>query len=136
MTHDEDLKKQTRTALNLLGKYHKSLAGSIAACVMGVATAATFWGVLAPRFAQFDTGANAFAYQGVLTLPAGAREALGGLDVKSASVQGWAALAVVSVVSGLVASASEAVDLFGWDDNLTIPVLCGAGLWGFLSVFA
>ncbi|KAH8817480.1 duf1680 domain-containing protein [Xylogone sp. PMI_703] len=31
MTHDEALRKQTRTAVDLLGKYHKSLAGTIIA---------------------------------------------------------------------------------------------------------
>jgi diacylglycerol kinase (CTP) len=41
----------------------------------------------------------------------------------------------MSLASGVIASASEAIDVFGWDDNLTIPVLCGAGLWGFLRFF-
>jgi diacylglycerol kinase (CTP) len=41
----------------------------------------------------------------------------------------------MSLWSGLVASASEVVDLFGWDDNLTIPALSGLGIWGFLKVF-
>ncbi|CAI6314567.1 unnamed protein product [Periconia digitata] len=113
----------------------KSLAGSIAACVVGVITAAVFWGSIAPRFARYDTGENAFAYQGALTLPAKVRETLS-LDVASASVTGWWALGVVSLAAGLVASTSEAIDLFGWDDNLTIPVLCGAGLWAFLRGFA
>ncbi len=31
MTHDEALKKQTRTAVDLLAKHHKSLAGTIIA---------------------------------------------------------------------------------------------------------
>ncbi len=31
MTHDEALKRQTRTAVDLLGKHHKSLAGTIIA---------------------------------------------------------------------------------------------------------
>lgn len=48
---------------------------------------------------------------------------------------GWPALGIMSVWAGVVAAASEAVDLLGWDDNLTIPVLCGVGLWGFLKVF-
>lgn len=29
MTHDESLKKQTRTAVDLLARYHKSLSGTI-----------------------------------------------------------------------------------------------------------
>ena len=41
----------------------------------------------------------------------------------------------MSVVSGLVAAGSEFVDILGMDDNLTIPILSGIGLWGFLKVF-
>ncbi|KAF2874638.1 hypothetical protein BDV95DRAFT_604799 [Massariosphaeria phaeospora] len=112
----------------------KSLAGSIAACVTGIITAALFWGWLAPHMSFHDQGEHAFAFQGVLALPAQAREALG-LSVPQASISGYLALGVMSLSAGVIASASEALDLFGWDDNLTIPVLCGAGLWAFLKVF-
>ncbi|KAF2274684.1 uncharacterized protein EI97DRAFT_380934, partial [Westerdykella ornata] len=112
----------------------KSLAGTMAACVTGVITASLFWGWLGPLMASYNTGENSFAFQGVLALPSKAREALG-LSFSQASVGGYLALGAVSVWAGIVACASEAVDLFGWDDNLTIPVLCGAGLWGFLSIF-
>ncbi|KAJ4295172.1 Diacylglycerol kinase [Kalmusia sp. IMI 367209] len=112
----------------------KSLAGSIAACATGIITAALFWGWLAPIYAEYNTGENAFAYQGVLALPANARETLA-LSVAESSVTGYLELGAMSVWAGIVASASEAVDLFGWDDNLTIPALCGVGLWGFLRVF-
>ena len=112
----------------------KSLAGSIAAVVTGVLTAAMFWGWLGPLYSEYNTGVNAFAYQGVLALPARARESLG-LSFEQSSLTGYWALGAMSLVAGLVASASEALDLFGWDDNLTIPVLCSAGLWGFLKVF-
>lgn len=113
----------------------KSLAGSIAACVTGVVTAALFWGWLGPLYSDYNTGDNAFAFQGILALPAQAREVLH-LDVAQASLTGWLALGAMSVCAGIVASASEAIDLFGWDDNLTIPALCGAGLWAFTKVFA
>lgn len=113
----------------------KSLAGSIAACVTGVITAGLFWGWLGPLYAEYNTGANAFAFQGVLALPKQARDALG-WSVADSSISGYVALGAMSLWAGLVASASEAVDLFGWDDNLTIPVLCGVGLWGFTKVFA
>lgn len=108
----------------------KSLAGSLAACTVGIATALLFWGYVAPRCETLglatNTGVNAFAFQGHLALP----KALGG-----SVVSGPLALGIVSVWAGLVASASEAVDLFGWDDNVTIPILCGAGLVGFFKVF-
>lgn len=113
----------------------KSLAGSIAACITGIVTAAMWWGVLGPMFDQYNSGEHAFAFQDVLVLPTHVRHVFG-LSVAQASIGGYTALGVVSLWAGFVASASEALDLFGWDDNLTIPVLCGAGLWGFLKVFA
>ncbi|KAF2690056.1 hypothetical protein K458DRAFT_356567 [Lentithecium fluviatile CBS 122367] len=112
----------------------KSLAGSIAAVVTGIITAVVFWGWLGPLYSEYNTGSNSFAYQGVLTLPAKARESLG-LSFEQSSLTSYWALGAMSLVAGLVASASEAIDLFGWDDNLTIPILCSAGLWSFLKVF-
>ncbi|KAH4039016.1 hypothetical protein HBI38_106990 [Parastagonospora nodorum] len=112
----------------------KSLAGSLAAFATGIITAGLWWGVLGPMYAEYNTGEYAFAYQGALMLPAQAREMLG-VDTKHATITGYWALGAMSVAAGFIASVSEAIDLFGWDDNLTIPVLCGAGLWGFLRVF-
>lgn len=114
----------------------KSLAGSIAATVVGVTTAAIFYGALAPWIARsgYDTGENAFAFQGHLSLPESVMNTIG-WSKDTATISGGAALSVMSLAAGLIAAASEAVDLFGWDDNLTIPLLCGAGLWGFLRVF-
>ncbi|KAF2739660.1 phosphatidate cytidylyltransferase [Polyplosphaeria fusca] len=111
----------------------KSLAGSIAACLTGIITAGFFWGWLAP-FMSETQDQSVFAFQGVLALPPQARDSLG-LSLTQASVTGYLALGAMSVWSGIVASTSEAIDLFGWDDNLTIPVLCSVGLWGFLKVF-
>ena len=112
----------------------KSLAGSIAACVTGIITAAVWWGWLGPLYSEYNHGEHAFAFQGVLALPTQAREFLG-LSFTQASITNYWALGAMSIAAGIVASASEAIDIFGWDDNLTIPVLCGAGLWGFLKVF-
>ncbi|KAF2716969.1 hypothetical protein K431DRAFT_288975 [Polychaeton citri CBS 116435] len=113
----------------------KSLAGSIAAFTFGVGIAAGFWGWVAPATGHaYDTGINAFAYQGFLTLPKVLREPLG-LSIKQATIQGPAALGMVSIASGFIASVSEAIDIFGLDDNLTIPVLCGIGIGGFLWAF-
>jgi diacylglycerol kinase (CTP) len=113
----------------------KSFAGSIAACVTGVITAAVWWGWIGPLFSEYNYGEHAFAFQGVLTLPAQTRETLN-LSLGQASITGYLALGAVSVAAGVIASVSEALDVFGWDDNLTIPVLCGAGLWTFLKIFA
>ena len=108
----------------------KSLAGSAAAMVVGVLTAGMFYGWAVPTFG-YDEG---FMFTGTLTLPEVVREPLK-LTSEQGTVGGWVALGIVSLWSGLIASASEVVDIFGWDDNVTIPVLSGLGLWGFFKVF-
>jgi diacylglycerol kinase (CTP) len=113
----------------------KSLAGSLAAFAVGVITAALFWGYLAPRTGPFvDDGAWPFMFTGTLSLPAPIRDAVG-LTKAQGSIAGGLSLAVMSCWTGFVASTSEVVDLFGWDDNLTIPALSGLGIWGFLKIF-
>jgi len=115
----------------------KSLAGSLAALVVGVATAVLFWGAIAPHWGAskgYDSGQYSFMFQNRLTLPSQVRGLLGWTE-EQATITGTLALGAMSTVAGFIASASEAIDLFGWDDNLTIPVLCGIGLWGFLKVF-
>ena len=111
----------------------KSVAGSAAAAIVGMVTAAMFYGWAVPRWGHDED----FMFQGSLRLPEMVRQPLGidGSQQGTGTVGGWLALSIVSVVSGVVASASEVVDLFGWDDNLTIPLLSGLGIWGFYSVF-
>jgi len=111
----------------------KSLAGSLAAFVVGVATAGWFWGWLVPTQGPMP-GDEAFMFKGVLRLPEAVSEVLGLTEAQS-MISGGLALGVVGVWSGFVAAASEVVDVFGWDDNLTIPILSGLGIWGFLKVF-
>lgn len=113
----------------------KSLAGSLAAFTVGTLTAAAFWGWLAPRTGPFEGDSGwPFLYNGTLSLPGAACRALG-LSEEQATVGGILSLSLMSLWTGFIASASEAVDLFGWDDNLTIPVLSGLGIWGMLKVF-
>lgn len=111
----------------------KSLAGSTAAFLVGVGTAAFFWGWLVPAKGPMPGDEN-FMFTGNLRLPLVLAEAVG-LKPEKAVITGGLALGVMSVWSGFVAAASEVVDLFGWDDNLTIPVLSGLGMFGFLKVF-
>lgn len=120
----------------------KSLAGTLAAWAVGAATAAAFWGWFVPTVGTFPTDPpNAFMFTGRLNLlPDCVRGLLGwttgtGASSTTGVISGSLALGVMSVVSGFVAAGSEFVDLFGWDDNFTIPVLSGLGLWGFLKVF-
>jgi diacylglycerol kinase (CTP) len=115
----------------------KSLAGSAAALVVGIITAYGFWGWAVPQFGTpngYDLPPNSLAFQGTLSLPSTVKNLLGWKD-DAGIISGGAALSVLSICTGVIASASEAVDLFGWDDNFTIPVLCGVGLYAFLKVF-
>ena len=118
----------------------KSLAGSAAAFVVGVGTAAMFWGWMAPRYevpqmARVDP-TNAFMFSSTLRLPATMRAMLGWDDESRGLTSGPLALGVMSLWTGFVGAASEVADLWGIDDNLTIPVLSAVGLWGFLKVFS
>ena len=110
----------------------KSLAGSAAAFVVGVATSYFFWGWLVPTWGPM-AGDEGFMFKGVLRLPQVVSDALGWKA--PAVLSGGLALGIMSLWSGLVASVSELVDVFGLDDNLTIPALSGLGIWGFLKVF-
>ncbi|KAI0884543.1 uncharacterized protein GGS22DRAFT_144008 [Annulohypoxylon maeteangense] len=113
----------------------KSLAGSLAAFIVGVITAGWFWGWLAPKTGPFPGDEqHPFMFQGLLRLPEFAANALG-LSESQSVVDGPIALGLLSLWSGFAAAGSEVIDLFGWDDNLTIPILSGIGIWGFLKVF-
>lgn len=117
----------------------KSLAGTLAAGSVGVVTAAAFWGWFVPHIGSFPNDPEgSFMFTGRLNLvPDFVRGLLGWKPVQAASgvITGPLALGVVSVASGIIAAGSELIDLWGLDDNLTIPVLSGLGLWGFLKVF-
>lgn len=114
---------------------NKSLAGSLAAFAAGVLTAASFWGYLAPRTGPFVDDVDwPFMFTGTLRLPSAVQNAFG-ISKSQGSITGELALAVMSIWTGAVAAASEVIDIFGWDDNLTIPVLSGIGMWGFLKLF-
>ena len=108
----------------------KTLAGSAAALAVGVLTAGMFYGWAIPYYGHHMD----FLFRGDLSLPEAFRKPLG-LSKANSTVSGWVALGIVSLWSGIVASASEVVDIFGWDDNVTIPILSGLGLWGFYRIF-
>ncbi|CAK44324.1 CTP-dependent diacylglycerol kinase 1 [Aspergillus awamori] len=116
----------------------KSFAGTLGAWFVGVLTAAAFWGYFVPYIGTFPNDPEgSFMFTGQLNLlPSSIKNLIGwNADTPNAVISGPLALGVMSVVSGLVAAGSEFVDIFGWDDNLTIPILSGIGLWGFLKVF-
>jgi diacylglycerol kinase (CTP) len=113
----------------------KSLAGSLAAFVVGVGIALFFWGYFVPRVGTFPNDhIDPYMFKGQLTLPSKAKELLG-WKANEGIITGTAALTVMSICTGLIASVSEFIDILGWDDNLTIPLLSSAGLWLFLKAF-
>lgn len=119
----------------------KSLAGTLAAFATGALSALYFWGYLAPRTGPFPTDPpGAFMFTGQLRVPDVLKPLLGwstgaGDQPSRGVIDGTAAMAVMSVASGVIASVSEFVDVLGWDDNLTIPLLTSFGLWAMLKVF-
>ncbi|KAG8792728.1 hypothetical protein FRC17_008551 [Serendipita sp. 399] len=46
----------------------------------------------------------------------------------------WAGLIVAGLWSGFVTAVAEAMDLGDTDDNLTLPVLSGLGIWAYIGV--
>lgn len=101
----------------------KSLAGSLAAFLVGAVSAGLFWGLVVPNTPRWhDDPINAIMW--------GQRLMVGDTKITG----GWA-LSAMSLVTGLIASASEVVDLWGLDDNVVIPVLSAIGVWGVLKVF-
>ena len=117
----------------------KSFAGTFSAFATGVVTAAAFWGWFVPTIGSFpDDPEGSFMFSGTLNFIPGFVTRLlesVGIPDATATISGPLALGVMSVWTGIVAAGSELIDLFGWDDNLTIPVLSGAGMWGFLKLF-
>ncbi|KAI5797983.1 hypothetical protein DFH27DRAFT_483388 [Peziza echinospora] len=109
----------------------KSLAGSLASFVVGAVTAALWWGWIVPGTAAWPNDpANALMWKGRLGIDFGGLGGLGDVAVTG----GWA-LGLMSLWTGLAASASEVADIWGLDDNVIIPVLSAVGIWGFLKVF-
>ncbi|KAF8458519.1 cytidylyltransferase family-domain-containing protein [Kalaharituber pfeilii] len=107
----------------------KSLAGSLASFVVGALTAAVFWGYIVPRTPKFkDDPVNALMWGGKLGF------LMGGEASKAVVSGGWA-LGLMSLWTGLVASVSEAMNVWGLDDNVVIPVVSAVGVWGFLKIF-
>ncbi|THH29166.1 hypothetical protein EUX98_g5024 [Antrodiella citrinella] len=96
----------------------KSLAGFMAATVVGAMVVAGFWGwtvalgVAEPVWTWSD----------------------GLVEAKTGLLSGWVGLCVLSVVSGLVSGVAEALDLGSLDDNLTLPIISGGCILGFVKL--
>jgi len=103
----------------------KSLAGSLAAFIVGSATTLYFYSKVIPETPTWpDDPVSALSYSGILEIPS------------IGKIGGWPALGIVSLVSGLIGSISELTDVFGLDDNVVIPIVSAAGILGFFKLFA
>lgn len=126
----------------------KSLAGFLAATITGACIAFGFWGWLAPARSnpadvswRWDTGVVWSSSH----IPQPRTQGLG--------LSGLLGLTVISLVAGLVSGVAEAlgtrihlsishsylfnatfIDLGSLDDNLTLPIIAGGCLFGFLRL--
>lgn len=123
-----------RSFLGLPFAPRKSLAGFVAASLTGSLTAVTFWGWFAPLAnrpevswtwddgfsAPFSTGDYAFGY----------------VETQNPlNFGGWGGLGIIGISAGLVSGVAEALDLGSVDDNLSLPVISGACLYGLFKLF-
>ncbi|EDO17892.1 hypothetical protein Kpol_1010p4 [Vanderwaltozyma polyspora DSM 70294] len=92
---------------------NKSLAGSLAAFVIGIIACSGFYGFFVPHFAHVNKSGE------ILWTPETSR----------------LSLTQLSLLGGLVASLSEGIDIFNWDDNFTIPVLSSIFLYTVIRIF-
>lgn len=108
----------------------KSVAGFIAAAVTGAFIAICFWGWIAPLQHSnielswsWNDGARSLSTMTFMgyshhTLPI---------------IIGWIKLGAIGIFSGLVSGVAEALAIGSLDDNLTLPIISGACIWGFLK---
>lgn len=92
---------------------NKSLAGSIAAFVIGVICSYLLYGYFIPKYSYLNAPGSIF------------------WTPESSKIN----IHILSFLMGFVASFSEGIDLFNWDDNFTIPVLSGLFAYGVISLF-
>ncbi|RPB18772.1 hypothetical protein L211DRAFT_843222 [Terfezia boudieri ATCC MYA-4762] len=98
----------------------KSLAGCLAGFVVGAVTAVFFLGWIVPSTPQFqDDPVEGIMWKGRLGFGSGEE----GSNGRGGWIEGGWALGLMSLWTGLVASASEAMDVWGLDDNVVIPVV-------------
>lgn len=119
----------------------KSVAGFLAASLTGAAIVFSFWSWIVPAVGGVDPTWDwtyGVSGPGVDHSPfgQGAKAILHDAGFSGLPTGGWLGLAVVSVVSGLVTGIAEALDLGNLDDNLTLPILSGGCIWGFLKLFS
>ncbi|KAI9513492.1 hypothetical protein F5148DRAFT_1156095 [Russula earlei] len=119
----------------------KSLAGFLAASVTGAAIVFFFWSWLVPAVHGVDPAwdwTSGVSGPGVdhSSLGESVRAILRYAGFSGFVTGGRVGLTIISVVSGLVTGIAEALDLAQLDDNLTLPIISGGFIWGFLKLFS
>ncbi|CCC68172.1 hypothetical protein NCAS_0B00880 [Naumovozyma castellii] len=92
---------------------NKSLAGSIAAFIVGFLTCLTFYGFFVPHFSYVNKPG----------------------EILWSSDSSRLSLHTLCWLGGLVGALSEGIDIFNWDDNFTIPVLSSIFLTSVIHIF-
>ncbi|KAA1474468.1 hypothetical protein DENSPDRAFT_841066 [Dentipellis sp. KUC8613] len=115
----------------------KSMAGFIAAVVTGFAIAIAFWASIADGRVSYDWTRGVVG-EGRDTSAVGAavRAWLREAGWQPVQVAGWVGLGLVGAVAGVVTGIAEALDLGSLDDNLTLPIISGGCIWGFLKLLS
>ena len=85
----------------------KSLAGCLASCITGIITGYLWYGYFIPAYSYVNQPGEIYWNEQTNKL----------------------SLSVFTLAIGLITSASEALDFAGIDDNFTIPVLSGTGIY-------
>ncbi|KZP16741.1 hypothetical protein FIBSPDRAFT_748263 [Athelia psychrophila] len=129
--HTPALPPQT-PVLRLPLAQRKSSAGFFAACVTGALIVVTFYKYIGPLRPHDLTWTFE---RGVISSPS-PLPALSSLFPSWGGIHtgGWPGLALLAVVTGLVSGVAEALDLGSLDDNLTLPIISGACIWGFFKL--
>ncbi|KAI0061187.1 hypothetical protein BV25DRAFT_1827062 [Artomyces pyxidatus] len=119
----------------------KSLAGFLAATITGACIVFSFWSWLAPAVGDplpswdWETGVAGEAID-TSVVGAAVRGWLREAGFQGVNNGGLIGLAIISTVAGLLTGVSEALDLGSLDDNLTLPIISGGCIWGFLKLLS
>ncbi|EKM74635.1 hypothetical protein AGABI1DRAFT_116813 [Agaricus bisporus var. burnettii JB137-S8] len=95
----------------------KSVAGFMAASFTGTCIAIAFWAWIAPM--RFGGKELVWSFEKGVT--------------GTGTLSGWLGLSIVGLVAGLISGVAEAMDLGSLDDNLTLPIVSGGCILGFLK---
>ncbi|POW12798.1 hypothetical protein PSTT_04324 [Puccinia striiformis] len=123
----------------------KSVAGFLGALVVGSSTAYGFWSVFANR-GVLVTGHHHSWMASSQLLTVHHRETLTGYvptilndylisKIQLSTPNSSMGILPLSLACGIISALAESWNLFGWDDNLVLPILSGWGIWGIMKIF-